>query len=676
MKFNLLVGASQINSARARSFGTTSLDGLRHLGEIVGRLGLNCDLYDLPSGAKSPGMASPFSLKSGFALDPLQLDLNRIPEITPALPIFDHLTEINRHYSAHFKGDRTLSFPLKLSLMPWILEACYSFFLAQTRTNRRQAFENFVQTQDYWLPHYALYEAATSQGLSGSGLEALKDPILARAYAGKHQEKIGYFEYVQFLCFEQRRALVEDLRRLKVGLIVNLPFGVEFHSADVFFHPEVFDTQNQVGCGPEPENGYPEQAWGMALYKEHSAGLETYLKERLAWLAQLGDGVFIDHLVGWCGQYALPRRANPAPGQQLGAFLTEDESVREENICWFLQLVTDSGLKVRGEIAGDFNRVEVTKRVALQMAKAGAPISLMMIPRWEREGDRFLTLDQYPEQALLAVETHDTSTLLQYLINQKGRFPDFESPHLILEFCRQVLGIPLYKSQMPLTLGAFSGDFYEEVLTRLAWGSPAKDLLFTLPSLLSWLTPEYRNASKFNNINVQPGTSGEVGNEEGNWSYFSPPISLLERPETAAILKRLGQRRFVRFGVFEELASPAGTRALWSQPKGRQILRHHFKAGWELYPGPEALLSGLIELTLANETDQELEGMLQIASVLKLSEGARHAFLDLNLESPAYHYEDKKIAAEGLYFKLRPGQIHHFLVWPEGRGYPTPQIKA
>ncbi|OGH03210.1 MAG: hypothetical protein A2600_08365 [Candidatus Lambdaproteobacteria bacterium RIFOXYD1_FULL_56_27] len=663
MKFNLLVGTSQINSLRAKSFGSCSADGLRHLGELLAKAGIQGDILDLPNGSRNPGMASPFSINSGFALNPDELNLNQIPELNPSNPVFEPLKALSRNYNQCFRGQRSLSYQLKRTLWPWILEGCFQVFSAHRGGARAEQYRTFVTEADFWLKDYALFMAAKEAGLGEAALKTMEVPVVREAFELKEADRIGYHRYVQFLCFEQRLALLKDLRALGIGLIVNLPFGVDFYSPDALFHPEAFDLSKQVGCSPEPEHGYPEQAWGMPVYKERSAGLERYLKARMGWLARLSDGIFIDHLVGWCGQYVLDKGVVPSPGQQSGSFLTQDPAEREANILWYLDLVLSQGLRILGEVAGDQARVQATQQGVLQRIEAGAPIHLMRVPRWEREGKQMLALKDYPAQSLLMVETHDTSTLLQYLINQKGRHKEFVSQWDLLEFCRQVLGLPVFLPQVPLSLEQLTDEFCREILARLALGSPAQEFVMTLPSLLSWLSPAHRNPSKTNNINVLPGTSGEVGNEEGNWSFFSPPIELLEEPELQATLRSLGQRRFKPFEPLVTLEVQKPLEVLFGDPTGREILQLS-EGQWELYRGPERTRPGLRELVIANLGEDTVQGFLRLDRVLDLGNFGGHAFCDLNQKAVVYLNRNGDLKQNGLFFRLAPHQIHHFLVWP------------
>jgi len=670
MKLNLLVATSQLKSNTGNMLGTGTSEGLDRLAEIMSAGGICGDIYDLPNGAQSPATASPFSLTSGFALKTDELAVGGIPELLENVKLNRHVTRIAETHQRHFGDKRRVNYGLKRSLMPWILEECYGAFKKRQYEHRLEQFNSFQAAADFWLDDYALFEAYKFRELD------LSNPAYRRktspeviAFSRAAAELIEFFKYQQFICFEQKQAIRRNINRRGIGLFVNLPFGVELESADVFFHPEVFDDQRQVGCSPEPEHGYPEQAWGIAVYRERSQGLADYLTARMQWLALLGDGVFLDHMVGWCGQYVLPMKIPAGSVYPHGEFLTTDHEERKTNMRWFLEIVLQTGLKIRGEIAGDHKRVLATIETVEAFAAAGHEIGTMAVPRWESENGRLKPLHRYRPSTLTMVETHDTSTLLQYLLNQKGYDADFESPILILEFCRRVLGLPFFAKDVPLTLDGCADIFWLEVCRRFAHGSPSTELVFTLPGLLSILTPRYRSASIENNINIKPGTSGAVGNGWGNWSYFSPPIEIIrDDPVTRSRLKELGNRSYTPFDYFHELdgsrISHPELAVIHSNPCARRIVCRNDQGRWDVLERAQLPAAAAVELELlvANESEVELWERIDVSGLLDLEPPSGYSFTDLNGKMATYRYAAADLKTDRLFSRLAPGQVHHFLV--------------
>ncbi|MCP4295340.1 MAG: 4-alpha-glucanotransferase [Proteobacteria bacterium] len=669
MKLSFLVSTSQLNSQQGKILGTGTVEGVRHLAQLMKELNIEGNIYDLPNGSKNPGMASPFSINSGFALNAQELNLFKIPELmqTPALLQYAEKTQNN--YLHSIQNSRSVSYTLKSTLLPSILEQCYSIFLKQNYKHREEQLELFKEKSSFWIEDYALYQCYQEYKIELENLDYRdKNGSLVKDFISSHVDRIHYYQYVQMLCFEQRKQLLADMRKMGIGLILNLPFGIEFESADVFFNSDTFQSDQQVGCSPEPQYGYPEQAWGVAVYKEQSEGLNRYLKERMSWLSQMGDGVFIDHLVGWCGQYVLPRQTPSDPNKHdpVGHFLTEDSQLREQNIRWFLEIVLKSGLSIKGEIAGDFGRVESTRKVVDEMVIEGKDIMAMAIPRWESYGSQLKLLKDYKKATLLMLETHDTSTLLQFILNQKGDHQDFESPGIILDFCRRVLSLPLFLVDIPLKLEEISTDFVVEILRRVLQGSRCDEVMFSLPSFISLLSEEYRNASKLNNINIKPGSNGKIGNEWNNWSFFSPPIeNLVQNEEVKREVLELGIREFIPVTPFEYFNykphEESPFEVIFATPDNRQILYQDHQRVWKLWV--EGDIKPDFELLIRNKNDFPSEDRIDIGQILNLNFEGSYTFLDLKDQENAYTYSTSQLREEQLYIYLEVEQTHHFVVF-------------
>lgn len=670
MKFNLLISTSQLNSLSGNSLGTGTIEGLRGLAEIMAECGIDGDIYDLPNGSHNPTIASPFSLNNGFALNLDEINVLKIPEVSDHPNLMNHLQKISHTYDRFFRNRRTVSYTMKRSLTPWILEECFTVFKSKKDDHRQQQFNQFQKISKYWIDEYALFEVYKDQNVNfeDPSLKDLNSPNV-KSLLDEFQTQIEFYKFGQFICYEQRKQIRKALAEMDRRLIINLPFGVENLSADVFFHTEAFDSQYQVGCAPEPEHGYPEQAWGIAVYRERTAGLKTYLMKKMEWLSQFGDGVFLDHLVGWCGQYVLPMEIPPDSCGPHGEFLTENPEERKENIRWFLNIIIDSGLKIRGEIAGDHLRVQVTNEVVQEMANQGNDVGAMIIPRWEKKDEKLKPLKSYLSTTLMMVETHDTSTLLQYLINQKGYEKDFESPENILEFCHRVLALPFFLADVPLGLKQIDEGIWFEICRRLSEGVPAVDIVFTLPGLISILSENYRTATIENNINVKPGTSGAVGNGWRNWSHFSPPIEIIQQDRhLKTTLKKLGKRIYRPFDYFHYLDLPQRLsdklQVIYSNIGYREIIYQSSDGKWMIWEGNGEISRKDIqlELIISNIAGEEIWERVDLSSAIELDGDILYNFYDLNNKGASYTYSAKDLKDNHLFIRLIPDQIHHFLI--------------
>ena len=668
MQLNFLIATSQLNSKNGKILGSGTLKSLEELADILHRIGLKTDIYDLPNGSRNPDKASPFSLNSGFAQNSDELNIFEIPEVIQSPPLKRHLVKINDHYLRQYQHNRTISYVLKRSIYPWILNECFEIFQQNHDPQRLAKYQEFQNYARYWIKEYALYEVykKINTVLDYEVAYNINHPKTI-SYIHKHSNQIEYYIYSQFLCYEQRQALLKKLKDYGIKLIINLPFGVEFDSADVCFHPEVFETDFQVGCSPEPEHGYPEQAWGVAVYKEKTDGLKNYLTAKMNWLSQLGNGVFLDHLVGWCGQYIVPVNISPDSQYPHGHFITDNFEERKDNIRWFLDILLKTDLQIKGEIAGDHQRVLATRAVVDDLLAEDHKIGAMAIPRWETQNNQTIPLSQYKPSTLVMHETHDTSTILQYLLNKKGQYSDFEQPAIILDYSRRVLGLPFFLNDVPLKKKNIDQTVWNEIARRLINGVSSDEVLITLSGLISLLSPDHHSTTIENNINNKPGTSGLVGNEYRNWSYYTLPVELLESdPVVCSFLKKHAQGNFLPFDYFHYLDAifyhNAELEILYSKTANRSIIYQN-QGSWQEFDNIDFLNSNAIstELIINNPTENKIWERIDLKPFLELNIEQIH-FFDLNNHLVQYSYSGYELQQEGLFVKLDANQTHHFLV--------------
>ena len=643
MKFSLLAHGPALREVTTK--GATA--PLVRLAELMVKAGLTGNIFELPIQEREKTQASPFSITSGFALHPSDLAIEKIPELKKSPEDLKVIGLLLATYNKTFSESKKINFQFQTTLVHFALESAYPNFDPQGK--RKKSYESFIKQSNYWLEDYCLFQV-----LKETNKKIPKSLKLTPA----QEKRKEFFAYVQFLCWEQRVEIHKKLQGLKIGLVLNLPFGVEPASPDVIFNEDVFDQTMQVGCSPEPEHGYPEQAWGITPYIEKSEALRKYLLARFDWLSQLGDGLFLDHLVGWCGQYVLPETL-PAEAGPHGHFLTENQEERIENILWLFDCFKGKDLNLSAEIAGDHNRLHATLEGLEQGRKEGLAMSVMEIPRWKRnEEGKIKSLGQYQPESLMMLETHDTTTLLQYLTNKKGDQEDFESGETIAQFCQMFLGWPIFAAQAPIQLAALNCEVTWELFRRIYHGSKAEELVFTYGGLVSLLHPEFFTVSVENNINVAAGTTGEVGNLKGNWSFYSPPLSAFA--DLVPKLNALGPRQELPIAPVQSTAAAEGKpELLFSDLENKQVI-FFYEGKYQLFKPKSKEQSPSFELLLHNPHDYEIGGMADLAVFDLPSKGAV-LVTDLNATGKSYQHELKKINQEGLFYQMMPGQKHHLI---------------
>jgi len=152
---------------------------------------------------------------------------------------------------------------------------------------------------------------------------------------------IFYWQFGQFVFFEQWLEMKKYANRLNLRIIGDIPFYVSFESADAWAHPELFQLHESSGlpaavAGVPPDYFSPTgQRWGNPLYRWRDQRLALnaptmdWWTARIGHLLQLVDVLRIDHFRGFDTYWAIPAEEKtaingkwlPGPGLDFFDFL-------------------------------------------------------------------------------------------------------------------------------------------------------------------------------------------------------------------------------------------------------------------------------------------------------------------------------------------------------------------
>lgn len=322
-----------------------------------------------------------------------------------------------------------------------LLEKAWVRFKAQ---EDRAEFREFTAAESAWLVPYSRFRWLMEQN---GGTETwdlwpagFNDPLhalatMADADQQSLDERLSFFSWVQWLCFKQWRAVSAYADSLGVRLMGDIPIGVSWYSADVFFGQSEFNLEWCGGAPPERVFKHDAfirkwgQNWGIPLYRWDKMEAEGYpwWRQRVAKLAEIFHLFRIDHILGFYRIYAFPWRP-----QLNGEFLhlSKDEAL----------------LKTGGRLPGwawrpddtpenqAANRDDGDRRLRMVMEAAGASevvgedlgcvpeyvrphlaslgIAGFRIPHWDfDEEGHVIPKEQLPECSFATYATHDHDTL-------------------------------------------------------------------------------------------------------------------------------------------------------------------------------------------------------------------------------------------------------------------------
>jgi len=180
------------------------------------------------------------------------------------------------------------------------------------------AFLQFCNEQREWLAEYSLYMAVKDHFGGVSWNEWDEDirrhnPQSVAYYRKQFADEIGFYQYLQYLFWNQWTELKQYANNKGIKIIGDIPIYVAFDSADTWANPRMFQFNERyepvavAGCPPDGFSA-TGQLWGNPLYNweyHEKTGFEWWIR-RMTHCFQLYDVVRVDHFRGFDAYYSIP----------------------------------------------------------------------------------------------------------------------------------------------------------------------------------------------------------------------------------------------------------------------------------------------------------------------------------------------------------------------------------
>ncbi len=299
-------------------------------------------------------------------------------------------------------------------------------------------FEAFRREEAAWLEPYCAFRWLMDRhGTEDWESWPCRDAAAARAEIGAEgaEDRLGFFAWVQWLCFEQWRTVREHADARGVKLMGDVPIGVSRCSADVFFGRGDFDLDWCGGAPPETVFKHDRfiqrwgQNWGIPLYRwdrMEAAGFPWW-RRRIGMLAEIFHIFRVDHVLGFYRIYAFPWQ--PRENAEFLELSDEEAAAMTGGSlpCWWSRpddtepnraanrAEGETRLRMVLDAAGDAEVVGedlgcVPAYVRPHLASLG--IAGFSIPQWEFDGEgRVIQGEELPKRSFATYATHDHDSL-------------------------------------------------------------------------------------------------------------------------------------------------------------------------------------------------------------------------------------------------------------------------
>ncbi len=240
-----------------------------------------------------------------------------------------------------------VDYPAVKKLKRALLEKGFERFWNKERDRKRGAeFARFREEEAEWLENYCKFRwLMTLEGeneswdlwsMNYNTAELAEGWIAGRREANPEEVErcLAFPAWVQWIAFTQWRELREYAAGLDVKLMGDVPIGISYSSADVFFEGEWFDLEWSGGAPQETvfkDDAFAVrwgQNWGIPIYRWDAMEKDGYSWWRRR-IRKLTDvfGVFrIDHILGFYRIYAFPWR--PVRNGEFLTLSTEEAMAR------------------------------------------------------------------------------------------------------------------------------------------------------------------------------------------------------------------------------------------------------------------------------------------------------------------------------------------------------------
>jgi 4-alpha-glucanotransferase len=375
----------------ARDWGVGDFTDLALFGPVLAAGGFRA-LMTLPLLEPTPGIESPYSPCSAFALDPMYIDVEKVDGVVIGAVEEQRRDRLRAGLPLRAAAARELKIAILRRAFPGPTPALDAFVAANP-----------------WVTPYARFRALKTRYRAGcfAWPEALRDPgsaEVAKELADLADE-VAFRAWLQMLAAEQLAAARAVLQRHGVALGGDEPFLTAGDSADVWSRPDRYRYDATAGAPPDAfsDDG---QDWGLPPYRWEVLEDEGYeaFALRGEHASQLYDFVRVDHVVGLFRSWIWPPEVErDAEGRRLGVFVPTEKKAQIAQGKAVLQAFQRSGVELLAEDLG-----VVPPFVRTTLRELGVPGYKVF--RWELEDDgRPIDPATWPELSVATTGTHDTS---------------------------------------------------------------------------------------------------------------------------------------------------------------------------------------------------------------------------------------------------------------------------
>ena len=283
--------------------------------------------------------SSPYSGLSAFALHPLYIRIDALPEFADAKKHSRNFASAYKSYKEEFKYNLRFDYTKLSEAKNQLLHLMYSYIekrlAAKAKSKAKEVsasgalsfeeeltskMEEFVAKNDWVIP-YAVFKNLKDDHMQDSWKNwedhlknMSRDKILLRWKNKALKSSHNFFVWCQMRAHEQFKEAAEYLRSKDIMLKGDIPILMNEDSADCWSWPEYFNQEWRAGSPPDGENPMG-QNWGFPTYNWEKLKADSnyeWWRKRVAAVSEYYSAFRIDHILGFFRIWAVQTGENTA----------------------------------------------------------------------------------------------------------------------------------------------------------------------------------------------------------------------------------------------------------------------------------------------------------------------------------------------------------------------------
>lgn len=393
---------------------------------------------------------SPYNAISSVALEPSLLDLALVPQLSE-----EDLASARSTVAPEVFTRDLVDYSTVKKLKRRLLQTAFERFWSSGREGEEgKKFDRFCEEEGDWLKPYCKFRWLMSLegdcetwkfwSINYNTAEKAEEWIVTRKKEQPEElaQSLAFPAWVQWIAYTQWRDLSRYAASQDVKLMGDVPIGISFASADVFFEQQWFDLDWSGGAPPEtafkddPFAVRWGQNWGIPLYRWEALRAHdfSWWRRRIEKLTAVFQIFRIDHILGFYRIFAFPwgpgrngefltlekEEASLLTGGRLPRFLPNDDDTKAHRAAnlgageEYLQMVQEAAAdkEVVGEDLGavpDYVRPHLLER-----GIAGYKICSWEVAEDEHGIEHPILGSHYEECSFATYATHDHAPMAAY----------------------------------------------------------------------------------------------------------------------------------------------------------------------------------------------------------------------------------------------------------------------